>query len=148
MKKDNIEKQVKIIGIGIILAGLSLLMLDIYSIYCVGAVQKLSDLYYLLFGSLFLIVGFGLVKFRSWARKMMLYTMAVYLAAGIYGLFGPIGIILFPIIDNIKIDYHLWIYAILALVMAFVVMFVLPAVGIFYFLNNKEIKSFFQKKNS
>ena len=146
MKKNNIEKQVKIIGIGVMLGGLSLLILVIYSIYCSGSFQELTDLYYLLFGPLLLIAGFGLVKFRSWARKMMLYTMAAYLVAGIFDLYYSIGIVLPPKNDHINTDYHLLIYAILTIVITFVIMSVLPTAGIFYFLKRKEIKELVLRK--
>ena len=146
MRKNNIEKQIKIIGAGVMLAGLSLLILGIYFVYCFGAFQDLSDIYYLIFGALLLVAGFGLFKFRSWARKMMLYTMAAHLFAGIFDLFCSIRIIFPPKIGHINTDYHLLIYAILVIAIMFIIMSVLPALGVFYFLNRKEIKDIFLER--
>ena len=146
MSKTNIEKQVKIFGTIVMLGGFALLILVIYSIYWVGAFQGLSDFCFLIFGPLLLIAGFGLVKFRSWARKMMLCTMSAYLVAGICDLFCSIGIIFPPKIDHINTDYHLSIYALFCIVIMFVVLSVLPTVFTFYLLNRKQIRDLFIRK--
>ena len=146
MRKDNIEKQIKIIGIMVILASISLLILGIYFVYCFGAFQDLSDIYYLIFGALLLMAGLGLVKYKSWARKMLLYTMAAHLFAGIFDLFCSIRIIFPPKNGHISTDYHLLIYAILVMAIMFIIISVLPTVGVFCLLNRKEIKELFREK--
>ena len=141
MRKTNIEKQVKIIGIGIMLAGLSLLIIVFYFIYNYGSFLGFLDIYFLLFGSLLLIAGLGLVKFRSWARKMMLFNMALYFLVGIYELLSWIMIIFF-----ISTDYRLFIYALIVFLIMFVIMILLPTIGVFCLLNKKQIKDVFGQK--
>lgn len=147
MSKNNIKTEIKILGIMIIGAGLCLLLLDIYYIYLIEAIENLSDLYYLIFGLLLLVAGLGLIKFKSWARKIMLYTTTAHLLFGILYLFDLIRLFILPSeIDCINTDYQQSIYFIFVIAITFVIMFVIPTVGIFYLLNRKEIKELFKRE--
>jgi hypothetical protein len=147
MSKNNIKTEIKIFGIMIIGVGLCLLLLQIYSIYLIEAIENLSDIYYLIFGLLLLVAGLGLIKFKSWARKTILYTMSAHLLFGILYLFDLIRLFILPSeIDCINTDYHQSIYVIFVIAITFVFMFVIPTVGTFYLLNRKEIKELFTKE--
>jgi len=147
MSKNKIKTEIKILGIMIIGVGLCLLLLDIYYIYLIEAIENLSDIYYLIFGLLLLVAGLGLIKFKSWARKIMLYTMTAHLLFGILYLFDLIRLFILPSeIDCINTDYHQSIYFIFVIAITFVIMFVIPTVGIFCLLNRKEIKELFKRE--
>jgi uncharacterized membrane protein len=147
MSKNNIKTEIKILGIMIIGVGLCLLLLQIYSIYLIEAIENLSDIYYLIFGLLLLVAGLGLIKYKSWARKIMLYTMTAHLLFGILHLFDLIRLyISLSEIDCINTDYHQSIYCIFGIAITFVFMFVIPTVGTLFFLNRKEIKELFKKE--
>ena len=141
MSKSKVEKQVKIFGTIVMLGGLSLYILEIYFVYNYGSFLGFLDIYFLLFGSLLLIAGIGLVKLRNWARKMMLFNMALYFLVGMYELLSWAVIIFF-----VSTDYHLFMYAVIVFVITFVIMILFPTIGVFCLLNKKQIKDVFGQK--
>ena len=145
--KKNIETEIKIIGTIVTLVGLRLLIEVIYFIYCAGTISGLLEPYGLLFCSLLIIGGFGLIKLKSWARKMMMYAMIVHLIVGIFYVFNLIKPLLLPPgIDCMNIDHSLLIRAVLAIAIPFLTMYFVPAVSMLYFLNKNETKELFRRK--
>jgi hypothetical protein len=146
MKKNEVEKEIKIISVFILLAGVTVLILHTYSIYSFGKIKDLLDVYYFIFGVSLIIAGYGLFGFESWARKTMLYTMSIYLIVGIYDLCCSIVSILPQKAGNVNIDKDLISSAVLAIFILFALMVLLPFVSVFHFLNKKAVKEIFQNK--
>jgi hypothetical protein len=113
MKKD-FEKEIKIYGTFTALIGLCLLILQIYFNYCIWTINSLSEIYLLILGPLLIIAGYGLIKLKSWARKMMVYIATVHLIAGIFYIFNFIKFFLPPPeIEDLSTNHNLLIKAIL-----------------------------------